>query len=77
MLKLKNAIFFKKKKAKIPDVKIFKKSITSRNHTVIYHQTLEEAPWLLGLNKSKNRQKISKTLKKFEVFSKNCKNSQT
>ena len=62
-------LFFSKKNAKIRDVKILKKnSITSRNNTVTYHQTLEEAPWFLMLDKPKNRQKFSKTLKKFASF---------
>ena len=59
-------LFFFKKNYEIRDVKILKKnSITSRNYTVTYHQTLEEAPWLLRPDKPKNRQKFSKTLKKF------------
>ena len=68
-------LFFQKKNDKFRDVKILKKnSITSRNNTVTYHQTLEEAPCLLKLDKPKKRQKFSKTLKKFASFSKkNCK----
>ena len=59
-------LFFFEKNEKIRDVKILKKnSITSRNYTVTYHQNLEGAPWLLSLDKPKNRQKFSKTLKKF------------
>ena len=62
-------LLFSKKKDKIRDVKILKKNcITSRNYTVTYHQNLEEAPWLLRMDKPKNRQKFSKTLKNFESF---------
>ena len=63
---LKNAIV--KRNAKFRDVKILKKSITPRNYILTYYQTLVEAPWLLRLEKPKKRQKISKTLKKFESF---------
>ena len=67
--------FFSKKMLKFV-VKILKKnSITSRKNTVTYHKTLEEATWLLRLDKPENRQKFSKTLKK--SFSKNLKNSQS
>ena len=65
---LKNASFFKKND-KILDVKILEKnSITSRNYTVTYHQTLEQASWLLRLLNLRTNKKISKTLKKFASF---------
>ena len=66
MLKKIKKCYFFKKNARIRDVEILKKKfITSRNYTVTYHQALEEAPWLLRLDKPKNRQKFSKTFKKF------------
>ena len=52
---LKNAIFVQKND-KIREVKMLKKSNTPRNCTVTYYQTLEEAPWLLRLDKPKKRQ---------------------
>ena len=45
-----------------------KNSFTSRNYTLTYYQTLEEAPWLLTLDKPKKVTKFSKTLKKFAGF---------
>ena len=42
-----------------------KKSITSRNYTVTYYQTLEEAPWLLRLDKTYKMTKIFKNFEKF------------
>ena len=62
-------MLFLSKNAKIRNVKIFKKnSITPRNYTLAYYQTLEEVPWFVRLDKPKKPQKFSKTLKKFESF---------
>ena len=65
---------FCKKNAKIRDVEILKNSNTPSNCTVTYYQTLEEAPWLLRLDKPKNKN-FQKPLKNLQVLSKKCNNS--
>ena len=61
---------------KIRVLKSWKKSITSKNFTVTFYETLEEAPWLLKLDKPKNRQNFSKPWKNLLVFpQKKCKTS--
>ena len=55
------------KKSKIRAVENLEEhSITIRNYTVTYCQTIEEVPRLLRLDKPKNRQKFSKNLNKLE-----------
>ena len=62
-------MLFFSENAKIREVKILKKkSITSRNFTATYYETLEEAHWLLRLEKPKKNDKIFQNLEKICQF---------